>query len=113
MADTLHVKGKIAAITGIKGEFNSIELYTSSDTLISFATVTGADYTVNATTGELTNDNAIVFTLAAGDIGKTATQVRLLDSVGNDLITVDLDTSLTINYAGEATIAAGELKVTL
>ena len=112
MADTLHAQGKVAAMTGLISDFEVIQLRTST-ALITQGSVLNTDYTVNATTGELTNDNALVFTLAAGDIGKTATQVRLLDSVGNDLITVDLDTSLTINYAGEATIAAGDLKVTL
>ena len=112
MADLLATAGKVAAMTGLISDFEEIQLRTSSEGLTQNS-IYNTDYTVNATTGELTNNNAIVFDIATEDIGKTATQVELLDSVGNTLLTVDLDTALTINYAGEATIAIGDLKVTL
>ena len=114
MADILTAAAKVLAMNGIKTNITNMELATS--TLIQVGdllSVTGStDFTVNASTGELTNDNALVFTINVGDIGEVVTQIKYNTST-DTLMLIDLDSTLTITHAGEATVAAGELKVTL
>ena len=115
MADALDTQGKVVAMTGIRAEIDYLQLTTS--TFIGVGDLlakTGiGNFAVSGVTGELTNTSSFVFTINAADIGQTATAVQILDGDENVLMILDLDTALTVNYAGEATIAIGDLKATL
>ena len=109
----LAIAGKVAGAEGIISVMGNIKLETSSGTEISTLPTSQA-FTVNTSTGQITNDNALVFLIASDDITKVATQVSIYRQTTSALLmTIDLDSTLTINYAGEVTIAAGNLKVTL
>jgi len=114
MADSLGLKGKIAGMQGIIDATDRAEIQTNVGVLISFiADLTESDFTVSAVTGAATNNAAMVFPIATVDVGEIAQQIQLLDSNGAMLVSADLDATVTFDYVGEATIAAGELSITL
>jgi len=113
MADELYLGGKLASMnTGIVNEIGAMKIYNASGTAIvnSVTGLSASDFTVNSSTGILTNDSAITFTIASGDIGKTLTYVVLQNSAQTvNLLRLDLETSVELTTAGEAEFAAGEL----
>jgi hypothetical protein len=114
MADVLQNEGKYYGMLGIRNETASLQLLASDTTVIDTVAIAtpSTAFDVNATTGTLDNNNAITFTIAAGDVGKTATQVAFIGSSA-ELMRVDLDSSVSLTTAGDATIAAGDLTATL
>ena len=111
MADSLETRGKNAGMNGVMDALTDLDLTTSGGTVLSTVSIIGTAFSIVAS-GDATNDGAIVFTLEVGDIGSIATQVHFKQST-NIMMKVDLDTTLAITHAGEATIAAGDLSVTL
>ena len=113
MADELYLGGKLASMnTGIVNAIGAMKLYNSSGVAIvnSVTGLSSSDFTVNSSTGILTNDSAITFTIASGDIGKTLTYVVLQNSAQTvNLLRLDLETSVELTTAGETEFAAGEL----
>ena len=119
MADTLHPAGKNAAMDGIKSEIQGIILYNSAGTNLSSETVTASDFTVE-TDGTLKNSTAIDFSIGSGAVGETATYVTLVGSAESpgdtpplELITIDLDATVTLTTEGTATFAIGDLTADL
>lgn len=115
MADVLDLQGKLVAMEGIRAEIVSLQLTDSSFNAIGDEkTASGLGYfTISIATGEMTNSSSIEFVINAADIGSTATALQLLDVDGKALLILDLDTPLVVSLAGEATIAVGDLSVTL
>ncbi len=113
MADALDTAGKIAGITGIRSLITGLGLVTSGFISVGDElAVTGtSDFSISS--GILVNNSALVFTINVADIGETITQIQYLDTLGDVLINIDLDSPLTIAYAGEATIALGVLRTSL
>ena len=117
MADTLYVLGKVLANTGIKENTNYLSLRESNDSEIanvSFDHTT--DFEVVAGTGQLRNTSALSFTIASGDVGKTANHVVIQQfdtSTYKDVVRIDLDTPLLLQTEGTATFAIGDLTVDL
>ena len=114
MADSLELKGKIAAMGGIEAVIYQTTLYNSSDVAIATHVGDSSDtYNVNATTGQLHNFAALNFTIEAGDIGETASYVLIQNSATDTLLRIDLETSVLLTTAGTATIAIGDLTADL
>ena len=114
MADTLALKGKIAAMAGIGDEIYQTALYSTSDTLIDTTAGDITDtYTADGTTGQLRNFAAIDFTIAAGDVGQTASYVLIQNVSGDTLLRIDLETTVLLTTAGTATIAINDLTADL
>ena len=113
MADVLYGAGKAFGMRNILDQVTELQLQTSARAEISTLAVTGATaFTTNATTGIATNDNALVFTIDVADITDIASLVSF-HTATDELLSVDLDSTLTITHAGEATIAAGDLSISL
>ena len=113
MADVLQTDGKYYGMLGIRNEITTLRLMTAAAASISTVTVTGSTaFSVNVTTGVMTNDNAIEFTIGAEDVGNTAAIVAF-ETATNELMRIDLDSTVSLTSAGTATIAAGDLSVSL
>jgi hypothetical protein len=114
MADTLQNEGRYYGMLGIRNETASLQLLASDTTVIDTVTIStpSTEFSVSTSTGTLSNDNAITFTIAAGDVGKTATQVAFVGGSA-ELMRVDLDSSVSLTTQGDATIAAGDLTARL
>lgn len=113
MADSLELSGKTQAMVGIKAAIVSVVLATSTNGVLSTASVTGAAFSVSGTTGQLANtEAAIEFTIGAEDVGETASKAIIKSSAGN-MIIIDLETPVTLTTAGTATMAIGALTADL
>lgn len=116
MADGLYNSGKEQGMIGIKNAIAQITLNTSGLALIDTQVITGTSFAVSAfdaaTPGQLSNSVAIDFTIAAGDVGQTASLVRILSADG-ELIRIDLDTPVSLTTEGTATFAIGDLTAVL
>jgi|LGOV01.1.fsa_nt_gb hypothetical protein len=107
MADTLHTTGKINGMNGIRLATDSVSLRTSVSGVISVASVTGSSFTVDSA-GQITNNGPINFTIAAGDVGDTASHVVLMDGT-DEQIRIELETAIPLTTEGTATLATGDL----
>jgi len=114
MADLLEVKGRVLGMQGIIDGVGRAVITTAEELVIySLGSLSAADFTVSEVTGTVTNDIALVFLITSEDIGRIASKLKLQTSGTADLITVDLNDTVTFNYEGEATIAAGALDIRL
>ena len=115
MTEKLKLGGRRAGMDGgIMQSIASINLISSIGGIISTASVSASDFTVNASTGELSNSTAIDFEIVADDIGKVASYGSLIGiSDLSVMLTIDLTTPITLQTAGTATFAIGAFKGTL
>src|SRR6056297_1193277 len=114
MADVLQNLGKVYGMTNIKNQIDTMSLLTNGGTLISTnSTVTNADFDVDGTTGQLSNNTSIEFTIEAGDVGETASIVTFSESGEGELFRIDLDSPVSLTTAGTASFASGNLTATL
>ena len=118
MADFLYDSGKVAGMTGILGVISYLTLATSTGTVLATATITTPSnvFSVNATSGVLSNSVAsIEFTIAdtTPPIGEIASQLIFFNVTDDELLSVDLDTTVTLTTAGTATLAIGALTADL
>lgn len=112
MADSLRTQGKIKGMEGIESEIVSVSLSEADLGGIATTTVDATDFTVNGTTGQLSNTSAISFTIEAADVGKTAAIVSINASSG-EMLRIDLSTPIELTTEGTATIAIGDLTADL
>lgn len=113
MAATLKTQGKVEGMVGIKDAITSIDLTTQNEvTLIATTSITGSSFNVDGVTGQLTNTSPITFTIGSEDLTETAYAV-VLKSFNGDMIYADVNTPISLDVEGEATIATGALKLTL
>ena len=117
MADLLYDPGKVACMNvGMINAIGAMKLYDAGGAAItnSATGLTSADFSVHATTGLLSNATAINFTIVAGDVGTTVTYVVLQNAAQTEnLIKIDLETSVSLTTAGTATFAIGALTADL
>ena len=111
MADLLGTEGKVQAMTGIKDAIGSVKLY-STGVVVYTLTVTGTSFAVSSG-GQLSNTAKLEFEIGAEDVGGTATSVVICTSGGDNMISIDLETSIPLTTAGTATIAIGDLTADL
>ena len=109
MADLLGTEGKVQAMTGIKDAIGSVKLYSSG---VVVYTLTGTSFAVSSG-GQLSNTAKLEFEIGAEDVGGTATSVVICTSGGDNMISIDLETSIPLTTAGTATIAIGDLTADL
>lgn len=113
MADNLGTEGKIEGMIGIKNAFANLRILATDNSTIDTTAISPTDFTVSLTTGVVTNDVAVSFTVAAEDVGKTVDRVRYLNSSNLELMTLDLDANKSLDSQGTATFQIGELTASL
>lgn len=115
MADSLELAGKLDAMAGIEANIIYTELYSTTDASIDkINTSSATHFNVIASTGQLKNTVAALnFTIAAGDVGLTASYVLLLNAASETLIRIDLEATILLTTEGTATISIGDLTADL
>ena len=113
MADSLELAGKLDAMEAIKATTVYIDLYSTTDTVLSTFTGSSATFNVNQTTGQLHSIEAIEFTIGAEDVSKTASYVTINNVADQVLIRVDLELAVLLTTEGTATISIGDLTADL
>lgn len=111
MAGSLGTAGKVVMMEAIESSVTGISLLTSGASTIASASISSTDLEVSVG-GTLSNNNAIDFTIEAGDVGETATQVALTNASGV-LIYAPLGSSVLLQTAGTATISADAFEASL
>ena len=102
---------------GIKSVIGRTKLYDAGGSSITnYATVSASDFAVDAA-GQLSNSSIISFTIVTGDVSPTPTTVTyavLQNAAGTEnLIRIDLETSVELTTTGTATFAVGALTADL
>ena len=115
MADTLGLAGKLDAMAGIEAGIFKVLLYSTTDQEIASTEADGSThFNVIAETAQLKNTVAAIdFTVAAGDVGLTASYVLLQNVASETLIRIDLESEVLLTTEGTATIAIGDLTADL
>jgi hypothetical protein len=115
MAITTYEYGEYYALAGIKAQIGGLAICDSAGNEISSVSASSTTYTQGSLgsqgSDQLTLDSSVDFTIAAGDVGKTATKLRLKTSGGSTLLEIGLTSSQLFDTEGIYTLTSSTIGI--